>query len=278
MEFTYELPNEKNVLNTVLTMLHSSVDVNDRIIYEIIKTSTLSYQESTEFSQQRWNAYKLGITFRMPTTDYAKNSKLLPGVKSKLREICSKIIPSECGYDLTSLEVVPEITTTKVDAIDEISSTVSIDKKNILSSDIIEKGKQMANAYIMMYCLENLLRKYIDSVLSRDFSDDYVSKINIPNAVKNKIESRKNEEAKNKWLPLRGDSVVYYLDFNELGDIIKNNWEHFKTSFPSQEWLKVKIDELYSIRCLIAHNAYINDTSMEILKVYYNQIVHQIGE
>lgn len=227
MEFTYELPNERNLLNTVLTILQSSVDVEDKIVYEMVKASTLSYEETTDYSHLRWNAFNLGITFRMPTTDYAKNSKLLPGAKSKLLEICSKTIPAECGYDLTSVDIVPEISTTKVDAIDEIANSINFGKKNILSYDIIEKGKQMANAYIMMYCLENLLRKYIDSVLSQECGEDYISKISIPNTVRSKIKSRKNEEEKNKWLPLRGDSVVYYLDFNELGDIIKNNWEHF---------------------------------------------------
>ena len=122
MEFTYELPNERNLLNTVLTILQSSVDVEDKIVYEMVKASTLSYEETTDYSHQRWNAFNLGITFRMPTTDYAKNSKLLPGAKSKLLEICSKTIPAECGYDLTSVDIVPEISTTKVDAIDEIAN------------------------------------------------------------------------------------------------------------------------------------------------------------
>lgn len=87
----------------------------------------------------------------------------------------------------------------------------------------------------------------------------------------------KKEEKQNKWLPLRGDKDIYYLDFIDLAKLIQNNWEFFKTYFPSQGWISTKIDELYKVRGLIAHNSYAGDDEKDMVALYYKQIVKQIG-
>jgi hypothetical protein len=82
---------------------------------------------------------------------------------------------------------------------------------------------------------------------------------------------------KNKWIRVRSDSNLYYLDFIELGYLIKNNWQVFKSNFPSQEWILVKIDELYRCRNLIAHNSDIGAHEIDVLKINFKSILKQIG-
>lgn len=77
-------------------------------------------------------------------------------------------------------------------------------------------------------------------------------------------------------MPLRGDNDLYYLDFIELSELIINNWEYFKNLFPDQDWIRVKMADLYDIRCLIAHNSFISTDSMQLLEVTTKQLIAQL--
>lgn len=276
MKFTYELPKAEVVLNTILRVMKASKNSVDVNLYKAIKHASLDFNESSNYSHKRWDAYDLDVILRVPASSFTTNSDLLEKSKARLKELCSQLIPAECGYDVNVVSIVPRLEGIDKDAVDIISESLESDKIFTLSSDLIEKGKRMSNAYLIIYCLENLIRNFIDETLTEVLGDDYEVKINLTNTVKSKVSSRKNEELKNKWLPLRGNNLLYYLDFNELGDVITNNWEFFKHLIPSQPWIKSKMDELYNIRCLIAHNSYIDDTSFEVLNVDYKQIVKQI--
>lgn len=278
MEFTYQLPDKTEFLQALLTLMSNSPKIEVRMVYNIIKYATLEFRESTEFSQKVWNAYKLYITLRLPIDIYSKQQVMLEGYSSEIKNIAQTLLPADCGYYVWSVDIVPAFESARQGGLEVLSSSQNNDKLDILDKDIVEKGKKMSDAYLVMYCLENLLRDFIDRTLTNNYGQKYEEKITIANSVKNKVKLRINDEAKNKWLPLRGDSYVYYLDFNELGDIISNNWNDFKELLPSQEWIKAKVGELYNIRCLIAHNSYLDSTSIEVLNVDYKQMIKQIGK
>lgn len=189
----------------------------------------------------------------------------------------NEILPSNCGYKVKYLDIVPSMDDESKDAKDIILNSVESEKLNVLAMDLLENGKRMSQAYVILYCLENLLRDFIDKTLTKYIGEDFENKIFISNDVKKNAKSRKNDESKKAWLPLRGDKLVFYLDFKDLGDVIANNWESFKTLFPNQPWIKSKIDELYDIRNLVAHNSLLNDTAFKALEVDYEQIVQQLG-
>jgi len=92
-----------------------------------------------------------------------------------------------------------------------------------------------------------------------------------------KISSRKAQAGTNRWLPSRGDSDLFYLDFEDLGGIIKNNWSIFKAYFPTQEWIASKIGELSDCRNLVAHNSYLEETQRTLVKLYYTTILTQLN-
>lgn len=276
--FTYQLPDKDKFLQALLTMMSNSPKMNVRMAYNVIKYARLEFTETTEFSQKVWDTYKLYITLRLPLEIYSSNQGMIESFSSEIKNITQTLLPSDCGYYVWSVKIVPTIDSDGQSVLEVISSSLNKDKLDILENDIVEKGKKMSNAYLIMYCLENLLRDFVDKTLTEAYGEKYEDKIIIANNVKSKVNSRMNEEIKNKWLPLRGNSYVYYLDFNELGDIITNNWNDFKELLPSQEWIKAKISELYNIRCLIAHNSYLDTTSFDVLSVDYRQLVKQIGK
>lgn len=278
IEFTYQLPDKDEFLQALLTMMSNSPKMNVRMAYNVIKYARLEFTKTTEFSEKVWDTYKLYITLRLPLEIYSSNQGMIESFSSEIKNITQTLLPSDCGYYVWSVKIVPTIDSDGQSVLEVISSSLNKDKLDILENDIVEKGKKMSNAYLTMYCLENLLRDFVDKTLTEAYGEKYEDKITIANSVKNKVNSRMNEEIKNKWLPLRGNSYVYYLDFNELGDIITSNWNYFKVLLPSQEWIKAKISELYIIRCLIAHNSYLDTTSFDALSVDYRQLVKQIGK
>ena len=141
---------------------------------------------------------------------------------------------------------------------------------NLLTEDVIDKGKEMAEIYFNLYCIENSLRAFINKEKEN---------IEIPRKVNNTIIKLKKEEEERNYLPIRGDSELYYCDLIQLGDIIFHNWAYvFNKYFPdkNEHWLKTMITELYIIRCLVAHNSYVGEVERKSLDVYFNNIISQI--
>jgi abortive infection bacteriophage resistance protein len=118
---------------------------------------------------------------------------------------------------------------------------------------------------------------FIKHVCTHQYGDNYIDKIQISERLREKIRRRKVDAEKNKWLPIRGEGL-FYLDIEDLGKIIQNNWELFKNFFPDQPWITQKIKEIQDIRNLVAHNSYVGETERNLLKLYYNQILKQIIE
>lgn len=159
--------------------------------------------------------------------------------------------------------------------VNEIIEETSAEKtEELLPNDIILKGTEMAEVYTFLYCIENSLRMFVETVLIDEYGEDYTD--NIPKEVKRKIESRKEEEKLNKWLSIRGGNDLFYTDFNELGNIITKNWTIFSKYFPRLNWIVEKINDIYRVRNLVGHNSYVKNDDRNLLRIYYIQIIKQI--
>jgi hypothetical protein len=161
--------------------------------------------------------------------------------------------------------------TTKADAIADIVQQVDFGKLNLLPQDIQDKGREMSDVYLYLYCIENSLRIFIAEIMKRET-------IKMPTKVQETISKMKSSENETKYLPVRGDNDLFYCDFIQLGKIIVGNWTVFGQYFPDQNehWLNVLISELYKIRCLVAHNSFVGDHERQSLKVYYKNITLQL--
>lgn len=160
---------------------------------------------------------------------------------------------------------------TLLDSIEEIQQNVNFGHLNLLPENIQQKGKEMSEVYLYLYCIENSLRIFIEEIMKTDT-------VTIPKKVQETIDRLKKSEQESKYLPLRGDNDLFYCDFIELGKIIVGNWTVFGKYFPkkNEHWLNVMVDELYKIRCLVAHNSYVGKDERDALKVYYKSITAQL--
>lgn len=275
-EFTYEFPESGSFIST-LTLYLKKTGKNK--VADELKGCNISFTDTGRFSQGRWDEYYVILYLEVPIEklDYFDDA-----TRETVRETANKIMPRDAGYLIGSVEVSPKIISpNEIESsglnIEDITSAMSYKLANLLSDDIIEKGKEMAEAYLYMYCVENSLRQYIGNKGINAYGPEYFLKFKIPRDVATSIEKRKEDERKNAWLSVCRGSNLYYLDFIELSKIIEQNWGIFKDDLPSLEWIRSKISEMAQCRNLIAHNSYIADHEKDVIRTNYESIMRQLG-
>lgn len=277
MGFTYKLPDNEAFYNAIKTVaLSMNLPKNEKNrLQHFLNVGCCEITNTGNFSGRRRNAYDANVNIFIPLDKYTEfgDDAFL---KSIILRACEQVLPASAGFDILEVFISPRLDTEEPqNAIDEINKDI-VDEAFIgLNEDLIGKGKQMAKAYIILYVLENHLREFIHNVLTQKIGPDYTEAISPK--LRRAIEDLKEKERTKKWLSLRGDNELYYLDFIELSDLIIYNWVHFKDVIPDQHWIKVKMEEMYNIRCLIAHNSYISDENFELLNVTTKQILKQIN-
>jgi hypothetical protein len=243
-DFTYETPDKQRYMRAVLRMLSSKGYV---ALYERLKNARCSINTTTNFSGKRWNAYSATIVFQVPMAEYGSWT-LEDADERRLLNICSTIMPTEYGYDIADVAIAPivddlESKTLEEELVDILDESNGMISGVNLSRDILDNGKKMSEVYIFLYAAENYLRLFIEQVGIENHGSQYLDQIQIPSKVRRGIATRKEQEAKNEWMSLRGDSNLFYMDFKELGDIIENNWSIFGKYFPTVSWIVSKIDD-----------------------------------
>ena len=279
LEYTYKLPNENALREAIRAKLDGfPSDLHD-MAASLLSVSSLELQQLDAHAKDIL-IRDIAIILRVPLSVYKDNEWEITDIENTISETANDVLPRDCGFKVKYTDANPLVVKDNSDARDIIKKSVDKTKLNTLAEDLIEKGTEMANAYIVLYCLENLLREYIDRMFIQTYGSDYESMNVIPSKAKKKAIDRQERESEHKWLPVRNDKILYYLDFAELADVITmtDNWNNiFKNSFPNQAWITSKIDELYQIRNRIAHNSYLDEKAFKTLELYYDLIVSQIG-
>lgn len=213
------------------------------------------------------------VEFFAPAKDMIHNC---PETRILIKDIIVALMPHYSNYKLdvqcyTVPNLVLDINNSKIyTELEKLVEQEISRNSSHLPTDIKNKGKEMSKAYLMLYCVENTLRLFIEGKAKLMSNPLFLS-----NTVKKKIQDRKNNESKNKYLAIRGDSDLFYLDFKELGDVIVNN-PSILSSFLNEMWVKVKVEELGNIRNLIAHNSFIGELETKIIAANYESILRQI--
>lgn len=267
--YTYEKPDSEDYLRTLIKYLEVK---GEKQIADLLRGSRCVINETSTFSRKRWDAFWTTVYFYVSLSEL---EKVTPEITGGLLEACAQIMPIDAGLDVMHVEFLPliesaETVKTATEEIERAAGGLSREvMAKILPADLIQKGRDMATVYLYLYCIENSLRLFVEQVAK--------SKMTLSSEMKKKISDRKAEAGKKKWLPARGDSDIFYLDFDDLGSIIRSNWKLFKDFFPDQNWIVAKIDELVDCRNLVAHNSYLEDHQRDVVKVYYASILKQLA-
>lgn len=141
--------------------------------------------------------------------------------------------------------------------------------------DVIEQYHIIGTCYKWIFITENILRKFVIQILSNSGYPDIRSLKD--SKLTKKINKRIKQENLRKYLPIRGDHDIYYLDLIDFNRIFQNHWYYFKDYFDSQSWICQRIIDLYAIRVRVAHNSS-NLSYDELISVtaYCKEIIKQI--
>lgn len=277
MRFTYRLPfSEEQFMKGLLGELRRNGNLNiiallDQATLTVNVTPTYSYYDG---GSGRSNAYATYIEFFVNPNNITKLEDEL--VQSELVSLCDKLIPANCGFDVKGVRFNPDISKdwdTEYDLSLELEGKSEIISneilKELLPEDLKIKGTEMAEVYTYLYGVENALRIFIRKV----GGDQLVYSTPLQKG----IDSRKASEAQHKWLSVRGEDDLFYLDFKDLGLMIQNNWNLFKAFFPDQQFITLRIKEMAECRNKVAHNSYISTEERLLMKSYFSTLLAQIS-
>lgn len=277
-EFTYQPPNENIYHKAVLLALARAGQTTLR---DALARAKCTVNTTGTYSRSRWNAVWTSVIFQIPMKEY-ESTIIGDDEKRILIGICDKVMPPDAGLDVMDVSITPLLESEENRTLEQDLGQVSASLRLVgaeftLPTDILDKGKEMAEAYLYLYVVENYLRLFIEKVAQNRFGAEFFGSLKLSTNVQKGIEVRKKEEAKNAWISIRGGSELFYLDFKDLGDIILNNWELFKPYFPDQSWINSKISELGDCRNLVAHNSFIDKHERDVIRVNFNSIVRQLN-
>lgn len=277
MSFIYKLADSQIYYSSLQRYINSKSENDYKVISEALKGGKCSFNTSPISHGKRFNTFYAEVyLYLLPE----KLALITEEQRQLLIKICNLMMPKDAGYDIMDVLLAPKLETKKKSLLDQLNDSLkdsSIESFNILPEDIVEKGKRMTEIYTYLYYVENSLRIFVKEVFKRTHGDYYFDKINVSREITKAIERRISEEGKHKWMRIRGNSKIFYLDFADLSSLMVNNWDLFKSYFSDQHWLNVKIDDMAKCRNYVAHNSYIDQLEREVLKTSFSQILRQIS-
>jgi hypothetical protein len=142
------------------------------------------------------------------------------------------------------------------------------------SSSLRDRAEKMTYAYCLFYCFENSVRELVAQRLSERKGADWWQQI--PIKVQQRVENKKQEIESNKWHQTEIGADVNHTLFGDLASIIIAQWQEFEELFPSQDWVRVRLNELERSRNVIAHGNLLPEAEIERLEQYLGDWVRQV--
>jgi len=147
---------------------------------------------------------------------------------------------------------------------------------DLLDEDLLARASRMATVYTSIATLENTVRQFVSSRLLEEIGEDWWNS-SVSVKIRNKAESRQEEESKIRWHTPRGDKPLNYTDFSELTSIITQNWEKFEPHLNSLEWVKQILKTLERSRNVIMHSGELANEDIERVGSCIRDWVRQVG-
>jgi len=155
----------------------------------------------------------------------------------------------------------------------ELCDTLSIDE---MDEDLVQQAQKMAVVYTAICAFENTMRRFILKKLSEVYGVDWWTSC-VSEKIRNKAESRREEESKVRWHTPRGDSIINYTEFGDLLTIMRNKWTDFEPHVQSLEWADQIIKTLERSRNVIMHSGELTDHDIERIGMNIRDWLRQVG-
>lgn len=142
--------------------------------------------------------------------------------------------------------------------------------------DLRNNALKMSSAYTTLFCFENSVRRLVADRLKETKGSGWWNEFSSVN-IKKRVEDRIKKDSKNKWHAPRAQENIAYCDFGDLCDLIINNWECFEDLFPTQDWVKTRLNDLEPSRNTIAHHNILQDRDVKRIGMVLRDWILQVG-
>lgn len=144
--------------------------------------------------------------------------------------------------------------------------------------DLLIQAKKMAVVYTAICAFENSVRRFVGKKLLETVGENWWN-ICVSEKIRQKAESRREEESKVRWHTPRGDSIINYTEFGDLLSIIRlsQNWTHFEPHITSIEWADQIIKTIERSRNVIMHSGELVNQDIERIGMYIRDWTNQVG-
>lgn len=135
---------------------------------------------------------------------------------------------------------------------------------------------EMARLYAVLHAFENEVRSLIRDTLDDKRGTNWWSTDAVPKKVRDMAESRQKTAEKDSWLEGAKGDLLEFVDFGDLAAMIVQNWDCFKDTMPSQDWIKQRMTELEKARNFVAHNRMLLPSEFQRIYMYisdWNKVV-----
>lgn len=113
------------------------------------------------------------------------------------------------------------------------------------------EASRMSDNYAIFYCLENSIREILAQRLEEQYGEDWWNAA-VPEAVRKNAEGYRKKELSSGVTP-RSTELIDFINFGELGEIIKANWDIFGEMFRDVRAVEKVLATLNTLRAPIAH-------------------------
>lgn len=143
----------------------------------------------------------------------------------------------------------------------EIGHLNTLNREEVVDSELFEhdirkEALEMANFYVLYYCLENTIRRVISGKLEEDYGPNWWE-TKVPDEVKTEVKKRQKQEIDSP-MSVRGEDPLSYTTFGELIIIFEYNWDDFSDIIRSKKAMRQTLSQLNRLRVVIAHSCYLD--------------------
>jgi len=108
MDFTYDFPDERAFIDTLIQYLQSTRVKEDAYIASLLDGAECNFSSTGQYSRKRWNAYGAIVYFYVPFSSL----RLLQEddkIRESLIKYCDMLMPKNAGYDIVWVEFSPQL-------------------------------------------------------------------------------------------------------------------------------------------------------------------------
>lgn len=145
----------------------------------------------------------------------------------------------------------------------------------LLDEELVAAARRMATVYTAIASFENAARDLVASTMLEAKGEEWWSGVKAD--IRNRAETRMENEAKHKFHAQRGDAPLNYTDLKDLLNIIRANWEAFEAFLPSPDWTASVFDAIERSRNVIMHSGQLGPRDVERIGIHLRDWVSQVG-